>query len=338
MNEDTELLRHRIIHYRRLLNDLEAKRSQYAHGVPQEIWNQLTDVSRRLDQAERRLSQINAEQVEQINRLRMEIIKSLEEYNHWREQMREVEQLFLINIVRPGYRLQQAVLQREYLEEEYKRIRLGIEHESYTSLQELEADIRSVISHGDSAFEADEESFEDEALQEKEILDSVKDLDVDGLVDEFKKEQLVREFKRIVLPAVHPDTSDTEESIFKTVFEVYEKRDYLLMGAYTAQYRGEIEMDPEADALEFLELASQYQDEYTVLKVRLVRRVEHLKRDLTPDEMEDPGRVQDRLRQQRQEIQERIQQEAEQIIELRNKLERLSSHYLERKEKGGNPK
>lgn len=338
MNEEIEFLRSRIIHYRRLLNDLEARRTQYAHGVPQEIWNQLTDVSRRLDQAERRLSQINTEQVAQINRLRMEIIKSLEEYNHWREQMREVDQLFLTNIIRPGYRLQQAILQREYLEGEYKRIRLGIEYESYTSLVELEADIRSVLTHGDAAFEADEEKFKDEALREKEILERVKDLGVDGRVDEFKKEQLVREFKRIVLPAVHPDTSDTEESIFKTVFEVYEKRDYLLMGAYTAQYRGEIEMDPEADALEFLELASQYQDEYTVLKTRLVRRVEHLKRDLTPEELEDPERVQESMRQQRWEIQERIQQEAEQIIELRNKLEGLSSHYLERKEKGGNPK
>jgi hypothetical protein len=245
--------------------------------------------------------------------------------------MREVEQLFLTSIVRPGYRLKQAVRQREYLQGEYNRIRRGIEIERYASLQELESDIHRVLTHSETGFEADQESFEDEVLKEESFIKTPDQIELDDLVDEFEKDDLVREFKRVVLPSVHPDTSDTPGEVFKSVFEVYERRDYVLMEAYTVQYRGEIEPDPEEDPIEFLEGACDHQDRYERLLGRLRRRVEHMMKEITPQELEDPHRLRAEFQEQRDEINQRTRQESERILELREKIEALVQHYLDRK-------
>ena len=59
--------------------------------------------------------------------------------------------------------------------------------------------------------------------------------DVNQLVDAIEQESVVREYKRVVLPEIHPDTSNASVETFKTVYEVYEKRDYLLIKNFVRQ-------------------------------------------------------------------------------------------------------
>ncbi|MEA3440285.1 MAG: hypothetical protein U9R58_08385 [Chloroflexota bacterium] len=334
MEYTIQVLIERLTRFRKQLADLESRRAEYGADVPSEIWQELFDVSRWLDREERKAQAAGRIKSKHVNDTRANIIETLEQYNHWREQMREVEALFLSNIVRPGYRLKQAVRQREYLEGEYQRIRRGIETGKYSGIEELDEDVRRVLSHGDTAFDADRETFEDEVLQEVNPYEGLTQFDVYDLVEEFEKDHLVRDFKRVVLPAVHPDTSDTAVEVFVTVFEVYEKRDFLLMEAYIVEYRGEIEPDPDEDPVEFLESACAYQDKYQALHGRLERRVEHLVQDLTPPELKDPEKVRRELRRQRDEIRDRIQTEAERILQLREKLEGLAQVFLDRKSYG----
>jgi hypothetical protein len=133
-----------------------------------------------------------------------------------------------------------------------------------------------------------------------------------------------------VLPAVHPDTSYTDAETFKTVFEVYEKRDYLLMEAYIAQYRGDLASDPEEDPFAALEQACELQDQYQALLARLQRRVDYLVKDLTPEELKDPEEVRRRMLAQRDEIRVRIQTETEQILHWRELLENLVKFFMDR--------
>ena len=334
MEYTIQMIIDRTARFRRQLVELEKKRARCGSDVPNELWQELVEVSRHLDREERKAQAAGRIKSKQVNDSRREIVETLERYNHWREQMREVEQLFLVNIVRPGYRLKQAIRQREYLRNEYRRIRKSIENESYASLEKLEGDVRRVLTHSDTAFEADQENFEDEMLQEKETLIMPDEIDIDEIIDEYEKDKLVREFKRVVLPAVHPDTSDTADEVFKNVFEVYEKRDYTMMEAYTVQYRGDIEPDTEEDPIEFLEDACEYQDKLQRLLERLKSRVEHLMRDMTPQELEQPERLRADFQQQREELRNRIQEESEHILLLRDKLEELVQLYLDRQSHG----
>jgi hypothetical protein len=334
MEYTIQVIIERAARFRKRLAELENRRAQFGSDAPQELWKELVEVSRWLDREEQKAQAAGRIKSKQVNDTREAIIKTLDEYNQWRDQMREVEVLFLANIVRPGYRLKQAVRQREYLAGEYQRIRRGIETGKYSSIEELDEDVRRVLSHGDSAFKTDRESFEDEMLQEVNPYEELTRFDVDDLVDEFEKEHLIRDFKRVVLPAIHPDTSDTPDEVFTTVYEVYEKQDFLLMEAYIVEYTGEIEPNPEEDPVEFLESACAYHDKYQALHSRLVRRVEHLVRDLTPPELEDPEIVRQEMHRQRDEIRERIQNETEEILLWREKLENLSQVYLDRKTYG----
>ena len=132
----------------------------------------------------------------------------------------------------------------------------------------------------------------------------------------------------MVLPKVHPDTSNTPPEVFKTVYEVYKKRDPLLMEAYIVEYRGEVQPEQESDPLESLEHVLKTRDRTRALAGRLQRKVDRLKQDLTSQEKQDPGSVQENLQQQRQEILARIQSEAEQILVWRDRIEGLVKIYL----------
>lgn len=327
MEDKIHRLREQIIQLRKRLKSLETKRAQYEHNVPAQIWAEFTQVSWELDQAEQAILRVNQETATEINQLRDEIIATLAQYNHWREQMRTMEELFLVNILHPGHTLKQAIRQRQYLDGEYWHMRRRIESQQYPSLEALEADIRRVLIHGDTAFEADERSFIDEHLQEKKAREIPLKIDLDEVIEEFEKDYLLREFKRVVLPAVHPDTSDTPEEIFNTVFETYQQQDYLLMEAYIVEYRGTVEPDIEGDPLETQEKLAEYQQEYHRLSGRLERRVDYLKKELTPEELDHPEKVENQLRQQRQELRQRIQEESEKILILREKIEGLVQVY-----------
>jgi len=235
----------------------------------------------------------------------------------------------MLNILRPGTILKQARRQRKYLEAEYTRIRTGIIDRGYDSRHDVEADIRQVLVHGESAFEADQRSFTDEQVQKAHLRGLAEDLDPQSVVETYNEDQVLQDFKRIVLPAIHPDTSDTPKETFLTIFEVYETEDYLLMEAYVAQYRGKFAVDDNQDVLTLQETLSEFQQDYHRLAGRLDRRLKALKQELTPEELEDDEKLKAHLNSQREELQGLIKRETEKVFDLREKIEGLLQLYLQ---------
>ena len=315
---------------RRQLADLE-KQVKPGSEVPEDLWEEIQKLSEALDKEVRRAETASRIIAKQVNDTRTAIIETLEKYNHWREQMRQVEELFLVHIVRPGYRLRQAVHQREFLETGYHRLRRNIDIEHYDGLEDLKSDILSVLKLGDETFDTQDEEVTGDDDRKTTIFDLMEDFDVDQLVDEIEKESVVRDYKRIVLPEIHPDTSNAPAETFKTVYEVYEKRDYLLMEGYIVQYRGEIIPDPIEDPFIVLDEIDQYQEDYANIKTRLDHRMDRLWRELSPQERENPDQLKDKLRSQQSEINEKIHEEAEQILQLRQQIEDLAKYYLDSK-------
>lgn len=329
MQDSIKRLIESVVQYRKHLAEVESRRGQYKKNVPAEIWQQLADVSHRLEQAEENVRRTCREVAASVNQTRADITATLEEFTRWREQMRQVEDLFLANIVRPGHHLKRAIRQREYLQQEYHRILAGIQREGYASQQQLEADVHGVLTDEDMAFDAQAESPDEDLPQDEDIFETFDEVSVDDLVEAFSKEELVKEFKRVVLPKVHPDTSNTPPEVFKTVYEVYKKRDFLLMEAYIAEYQEELQLEQDADPLESLDQVLNTQRSYLRLHARLQRRVDRLKQDLPTQEMQDPVNLQEKMLQQRQEILARIRSEAEQILLWREKIEGLVKVYLD---------
>lgn len=329
MKDKIKYFQNRIIVLRRKLADIESSRGRHEPDVPPEVWQELVQVSRELEDAEQKMGQICLELASDVNRTRDEIISTLDQYNRWREQMREIEILFLANIVRPGHHLKRATRQREHLESEYKRIYTSIQQGKFATQQELEAEIRHVLAQSDVAAEILEEDQDDAWLDKEKPTTSLTDISVDDLVEAISIEELVKEFKRVVLPKVHPDTSNTPVEIFKTVFEVFKACDPVLMEAYIIEYQGEIQPQVDTDPLEELDQLLTAQKRHQLLSVRLQRRVELIKQELTPQEIDDPEKVRDKMKQQRQEILDRIRAEAEQILYWRGKIENLLLFYLD---------
>lgn len=327
MHDEFQTNQERIILLRKKLVAIEARRARYEHDVPSEIWQDLVRTSHELEQAEQNMREMCQQLAEDVNRTRDAIVSTLAQYNHWREQMRQIELLFLVNIIRPGQYLKQAIQQRENLEREHERIHKRIQFEGYASLQELEADIRHVLVAIEPIIDPEFDQLDDEPIKEDISPKILTELGVDDLVEVISKEELIKKFKRVVLPKVHPDTSDTSPEIFKTVYDVYKNRDYLLMEAYVVEYDGEIQPEEDADPLESMDQVIKIQKNYRRLSTRLNRRIERLKQELTSQEVEDPGKIQEDFRRQRQEIIAQIRVEAEKILYWREKIEALVQVY-----------
>lgn len=329
MQNDIDHLVERIIQYRKQLTAVEYKRGQFQQDVPAEIWSELIEISHRLEQAEEHVRQTCLGLVGEVNQIRSEIISKLEQYNHWRNQLRQTEEHFLLNIVRPGYQLKLAIRQREKLEIEYQRIYERIQREGYASRVELEGDIHRVLTHDDAASEVQEE-VPDETLEQEELLyDVLTKTNVDDVLDSISKDELISEFKRVVMPKIHPDTSETPPEVFITVYEALKREDPLLMDAYIVEYRGEIQPEQEEDVLETLDKTKGFWKRYQRIFVLLERRLDQLKKDLTMQELENPAKILEKLEHQRQEILARIHSEAEQILYWREKIEDLVKEYSE---------
>jgi hypothetical protein len=331
MPDSIQKLRQQFIAYRRQLAELEKKRAQHGQGTPPEIWQEFVTLCRHMEQTQEQLQQVRQTIVGEINESRSEIISTLKHYQLLREQMREMEKTFLVNIVRPGQQLKLAVHQNQYLQQEYQRMLNGVHDEKYPSQQKLEADIRQVLTYADVAFNPQEEKadekLEETLHQEVDLFKKMDEAVVDDLLDAISMEELIKTFKRVVLPRVHPDTSDTPEEIFNTVYEVYEKKDALLMEAYIVEYQGEVETVSEGDPLECLDQALETQKSYLSLNQRLRERFDLLKKDLTQAELEDPAKLSANLQSRREEILERIRAEAEKILYWRDKIEGLLQVY-----------
>jgi hypothetical protein len=329
INPHADSLRKRIFKLRKKLANLEDKRTKIKAQQENSLWQEFLELSVELDQAEQALIKINHETVVEINHLRTQITGALDEYTHWRKLMRETEISFMANIVRPGFILKQAIRQKAYLEKEYIRIRTGITEGDYESVQALERDIQHVLTHGEHAYDADERSFQDEQSQEMNLVQIARAMDGQTQLADDNEEQIIQSFKRIVLPAIHPDTSETNQETFLTVFEAYTSEDFLLMEAYVAHYRGDFEVDDQSDPIKDQDTLSTYEADYHRLAGRLNRKLQSLQKELTKEELEDPEKLQKNLVQQREELRRLIKDETQIIFELRKKIERLIQFYLD---------
>jgi len=311
-----------IIQLRKNLADLELKRLQSLSNLPDEVWQEFADVSYRLDKAEQKVKGFFKQIINDLNHTRSDIIESLEGLILLQEQIRNIEDQFMLNIVRPGYQLKKVMQQREFLEAEYHRIYKQIQRAGYTNQVDLEQDIRRTIS---TAKADEDQSYEEYQEQIKEDAPDLayQWMNVDEVMEEISKEELIKEFRRIVIPAIHPDTSNTPAEVFNTVYDAYKKEDTLMMEAYIIQYRGEIVVNADADPLEILDRLSDLLKRYQRIAARLQRRVDAVKTEMANLELEHPEKVQDNMRMQRQEILQRIQAEAEQILYWREQLEGL---------------
>lgn len=319
MTADIPDLKQKIIQYRKRLREIEALRSGQAGESPPDLWQEFVEISHQLEEAQQEALKRGQRIAQECNQIREAVLEKLAAYQRLRTQMRDIEALFLAYIVRPGQKLRQVVRNRQALEEEYERIEQKIEHQAYLNQQELEEEIyRILMAQEEPSLEEDVEPDNEPAYPS---LSEMLDFEVQELVDELEKERITREFKKVVLPAVHPDTSDEEGQGFPTVYAVYEQRDYLLMEAYIVKYRGAVKPDREQEGLEILEEMRGIRALCRNLDQRLSKRLKRLKKRLTQEELNHPERLKKRMEKQRQEILERIQVEAERIMELRHKLE-----------------
>jgi hypothetical protein len=321
--------RRKILNICQQLAELELDRSDADPDIGSEIWQKFLKLTLELDRCEQAVIRINNEMLSDINQLQEQITGKITDYNHWQQRMREVEKLFLVNILRPGYVLKQAKRQRKYLEKAYADIRAGIVERRYHTLQEVEAHIRKILVHGEHAFEADDRSFTDEQVQEQNLWQLAEDLDPIMNTEAEEEDQILQDFKRIVLPAVHPDTSETPKDTFLTVFNAYKEQDYLLMEAYVAQYRGKLSIDERQDPLEVEQSLTQFQQKYHRLTGRLDRRLGTLMKELTPEELEDSEKIKEHLHKQREELRKLIQIETEKIFDLREKFDGLIQLFIQ---------
>jgi hypothetical protein len=322
MEDEVQRYEKIVIQLRKNLAELELKRSQSRSNLPDENWQVFADVSYRLDQAEQKVKDFCQQIINDLNHTRSEITESLEGFIHLQEQIRNIEDQFMLNIVRPGYQLKKAIQQREFLEAEYHRIYKQIQRAGYTNQVDLEQDIRHAISTAKANEDQSYEEYQEEIKEDAPDL-AYQWMNVDEVMEEISKEELIKEFRRVVLPAIHPDTSNTPAEVFTTVYDVYKKEDTLMMEAYIIQYRGEIVVNADADPLENLDRLSELLKRQQRIATRLQRRVDAIKKEIATLELEHPEKVQDNMRMQRQEILKRIQSESEQILYWREQIEGL---------------
>jgi hypothetical protein len=331
MNIDEKILRIKevIILLRKKLVRLELERASYEHEAPAEVWQEFANASHELDKAEEEIREISLMLLNDLEKTRSDIVASLNEYNLIRQQMFKIEELFLTNIVRPGYQLKLATQQRDELEQAYQRLLSGIQCEEFASQQELESEIRHVLSIDRTASEIREEVSDTEIHQDEDQLDFLWQSTADDVSGAISKVDLINEFKRVVLPKIHPDTSNTPVETFITVYEALKKEDEVLMEGYIVMYQEDEEPLHESDPIQTIDEITKIQNRYLRVLVLIKRRIYRLQKELTKAEQENPELLQETMRRQRMEILSRIQSEAEKIIYWREKIEGLVKTYLD---------
>ena len=338
MQDNTQHHVDQVILYRRKLAEIEARREKSGMEIPPETWQEFADVARYLEHAEGTVNQICNALVLEINQIHIRISSTLKEINELSGKMRQMEALFLANIVRPTEQLLLATRQRGYLEGEYRRIYKRIQQESYSCQGDLEADIHQVLAQkeqfSNSQYGIEDEDEEDDMLHESS-LDWIDKFSVEDLEKAISMKDLEKEFKRVVFPKTHPDTSDTPNDVYLRIREVYEKRDAILMEAYIVEYRGDIKPEPDADVLDNLDQVLKSQKYTGNLLERLQGRLNRIQKEITIKELEEPDILQENLLRERYEVIAKIQVESVQILNWREKIEALLKVYLDLHNQGG---
>lgn len=257
--------------------------------------------------------------VRATNDTRERVTRALDEYLGLSARMREFEDTFSVQVLHAAQQLHEIMAQRRRLEADYERIRLRAQRGGYEDADELEDAVRTVLVSDDADYR-DTASPDEEGSYE--VDDEVGD-EVDDGIDEATRRRIVRDFKRVVLPAVHADTSDSSFSVFDVAYSAYKARDYVVMEALVIRLRGEIAAyDQDGRTVAEGEARSRLHA-YRAAARRLDQRLRALRARITDNELNFPERTRLRMEQRNDQIRQAIDEEAERILELRGLLETL---------------
>lgn len=246
------------------------------------------------------------------NQVRDRVVRTLASCVELSATMREFEDLFSTQVLYAAQQLHEVVAERSRLDAEYRRIQDKLDHGAYGDADELADDIHAALTDAATGPEVPSAEPGEEAGEGD-----------DGL-DPATKERIVREFKRVVLPNVHSDTSETPYAIFEVAYSAYRSRDYTMMEAFVIQYRGEVTAcAPDGRPLTSHQLRIRL-SEYQAAERRLDDRCASMRRGLTDDELRDPAGARARMARQQEEFRRAIVTEAERLRELRERLEALA--------------
>ncbi|WP_181785955.1 hypothetical protein [Streptomyces phytophilus] len=259
-----------------------------------------------------------ADLVEATNDVREQVVRGLAEYVGLAARMREFEDAFSAQVLHAAQQLHEVIGRRKHLEAELERIRSRIDRGGYGSADEIEDDVRAVLD----AARADAEAADADAASPGEAEEPA-DATGDGL-DEAARKRILRDFKRIVLPSVHADTSDTSFSDFDIAYSAYKARDFVLMEALVVQYRGPVGAAEDDGRTVTREEAEARLREYRAAARRLEDRLRALRREITQDERDHPEQTRQRMRERNEQIRRSIDAEAERVLLLRRRLETLA--------------
>ncbi|MDO0932746.1 hypothetical protein QQY66_13965 [Streptomyces sp. DG2A-72] len=255
--------------------------------------------------------------IQATNEVREQVVRALAAYIELSGRMREFEDTFSTQVLHAAQQLHDIIGQRRRLEAELDRIRTRIERDGYESAQEIEDYVHAVLTaEPDDAAETARRGAVPDAEDEP-----IADGD-DGLDDAARK-RIVRDFKRIVLPSVHADTSDASFAVFDVAYSAYKAKDHVVMEALVIQYRGEIGAEDDAGRTVLQEEAAARLSEYRAAARRLDERLRSVRRHVTDAEVHNPEETRLRMRQRNEQIRRAIDEEAEQVLELRRRLEAL---------------
>ena len=254
---------------------------------------------------------------------RAELVKSLADYGRLQANMAEMENMFLTHVLMPSFQLRETSRRREFLEAEYSRIKDRIRDGLYSSAAEVEEDVREVLEKSDLEFGRKALEEAENNLLGRAPTSGLETVDRDFRPSEREKDRIVREFKRIVIPRVHSDTSDAPFEEFQTVYSAYKKRDYLLMKAFIIQYQGDPNPRPGEKADQFARRAEKMALESRDILEGLEKRIAGLRQNMSDLELEEQDRVILQLKNQNKEILRAVYEEAEKVLRLQKMLAEL---------------
>lgn len=248
--------------------------------------------------------------VSATNAVRDRVVHALAGYLELSASMRELEDAFSTQVLHTARRLHDMVEARTRLEAEHRRIRARLDRGGYASDEELAEDVRAALT--------------DDAETARDTVAVAEVPEPDEDLDPATKDRIVREFKRIVLPRVHADTSATPYAVYEVAYAAYRGRDHTVMAAFVVEYRGRVtDRGDDGRALTHTELAARLAD-YEVTERRLDGRCAALCGDLTEDELRDPAGARERMARQHEQFRQAIVAEADRLREVRERLAALA--------------
>jgi hypothetical protein len=250
-----------------------------------------------------------------LNRIRKEIVAQLQQFLQLQARMDEFEKHYLAYVLLPSYQLQASIQMRKYLEQEYRRISKAMESGMFIDSSEIEKEVCEALRHADTAFGylPDGNSYGGPDHPGSHVLSEASEAEYE--IDAAAKEKLVKEFKKIVLPKIHADTSDAPFEVFDAAFEAYKEKDYLMLAAFVIQYRGDSEDENS--------LHHERTAEYSKVCKAIRKRVNRLREDPAMLQLENREQVLAQMKKQNVEIRKAAMQETEQLLQVRSCLEQL---------------